>query len=129
MEDDKLRHLFDNFDPELTSGVQFFNKLERKLNSVEIIVKHNAEVRARNKKAVVIAACVGFIVGFLFSLALPYLNEAVANWKMTLPVDSFMHLFADNFTIIAWSIIGFVSVISSLNAFDLSRTLLQPQSK
>lgn len=129
MEDDKLRQLFDNFDPELTSGVQFFNKLERKLNSVEIIVKHNTEVRARNKKAVVIAACVGFIVGFLFSLALPYLNEAVANWKMTLPVDSIMHLFADNFTIIAWSIIGLVSVISSLNAFDLSRTLLQPQSK
>ena len=126
MEDDKLRQLFENFKPELTSNVQFINRLERKLNSVEIIVKHNEEVKTRNKKAVAIAACVGFIVGFLFSLALPYLSNVVSQWRLTLPSDSIMHTVSDHFAIIAWCIIALTSVISALNAYDLSRSLLQP---
>ena len=125
MEDDKLRQLFENFEPELTSDVQFINRLERKLNTVELIVKHNEEVRTRNKKAVAIAACVGFIVGFLFSLALPYLNALVSQWQLTLPDDSIMTAFANNFYLIAWALIGFISVLFSLNAYDLSRSLLQ----
>lgn len=124
MEDDKIRQLFENFEPDLSSDVQFINRLERKLNSVEIIVKHNAEVRSRNKKAVGIAACVGFIVGFLFSLALPYLRNVVAQWQLTLPGDSVMNTLADHFAIIAWCLIALISVISALNAYDLSRSLL-----
>ncbi len=64
MEDDKLKSLFTNFEPELSSDFKFMNKLERNLNSVEIIKRHTAEVRSRNKKAVAIAAFAGFIVGF-----------------------------------------------------------------
>lgn len=124
MEDDKIRQLFENFEPDLSSDVQFINRLERKLNSVEIIVKHNAEVRSMNKKAVGIAACVGFIVGFLFSLALPYLRNVVAQWQLTLPGDSVMNTLADHFAIIAWCLIALISVISALNAYDLSRSLL-----
>lgn len=65
MEDDKLKFLFTNFEPELSSDFKFMNKLERNLNSVEIIKRHTAEVRSRNKKAVAIAAFAGFIVGFV----------------------------------------------------------------
>lgn len=127
MEDDKLKSLFENFEPELSSDFQFVNKLQQNLNSVEIIKRHTAEVRARNRKAVAIAAIVGFIVGFLFSLSLPYMSEAVSNWQLTLPRESMLNTFADNFTTIAWLIIGGTSVLAALNTYEVSLSLLKPK--
>ena len=127
MEDDKLKSLFSNFEPELSSDFLFMNKLQRNLNSVELIKQHTVEVRSRSRKAVVIAAIVGFIVGFLFSLSLPYLSEAVSNWQLTLPSESVMNVFANNFTIIAWLVIGGTSVFAALNSYELSLSLLKPK--
>lgn len=127
MEDDKLKSLFANFEPELSSDFRFMNKLQRNLNSVEMIKQHNAEVRARSKKAVAIAAVVGFIVGFMFSLSLPYLTDAVSNWQLTLPSESVMNVFANNFSIIAWLVIGGTSVFAALNSYEVSLSLLKPK--
>ena len=127
MEDDKLKSLFSNFEPELPSDFLFMNKLQRNLNSVELIKQHTVEVRSRSRKAVAIAAIVGFIVGFLFSLSLPYLSEAVSNWQLTLPSESVMNVFANNFTIIAWLVIGGTSVFAALNSYELSLSLLKPK--
>ena len=127
MEDDKLKSLFANFEPELSPDFRFMNKLQRNLNSVEMIKQHNAEVRARSKKAVAIAALVGFIVGFLFSLSLPYLSHAVSNWQLTLPSESMLNTFANNFTTIAWLVIGGSSVIAALNSYEISLSLLNPK--
>lgn len=127
MEDDKLKSLFSNFEPELSSDFLFMNKLQRNLNSVELIKQHTVEVRSRSRKAVAIAAIVGFMVGFLFSLSLPYLSEAVSNWQLTLPSESVMNVFANNFTIIAWLVIGGTSVFAALNSYELSLSLLKPK--
>lgn len=127
MEDDKLKSLFSNFEPELSSDSLFMNKLQRNLNSVELIKQHTAEVRSRSRKAVAIAAIVGFIVGFLFSLSLPYLTDAVSNWQLTLPSESVMNVFANNFTIIAWLVIGGTSVFAVLNSYEVSLSLLKPK--
>ncbi len=127
MEDDKLKSLFSNFEPELSSDFQFLNKLQRNLNSVEIIKRHAAEVRSRNKKAVAIAAFVGFIVGFLFSLSLPYLSNAVSDWQLTLPDESMINTFANNFTMIAWLVIGSTSVLAAINTYEVSISLLKPK--
>lgn len=129
MEDDKLKSLFSNFEPELSSDFLFMNKLKRNLNSVELIKQHTVEVRSRSRKAVAIAAIVGFIVGFLFSLSLPYLSEAVSNWQLTLPSESVVNVFANNFTIIAWLVIGGTSVFAALNSYELSLSLLKPKEK
>ena len=127
MEDDKLKYLFSNFEPELSSDFLFMNKLQRNLNSVELIKQHTVEVRSRSRKAVAIAAIVDFIVGFLFSQSLPYLSEAVSNWQLTLPSESVMNVFANNFTIIAWLVIGGTSVFAALNSYELSLSLLKPK--
>ena len=127
MEDDKLKSLFSNFEPELSSDFLFMNKLQRNLNSVELIKQHPAEVRSRSRKAVAIAAIVGFIVGFLFSLSLPYLTDAISNWQLTLPSESVMNVFANNFTIIAWLVIGGTSVFAALNSYEVSLSLLRPK--
>ena len=127
MEDDKLKFLVTNFEPELSSDFKFMNKLERNLNSVEIIKRHTAEVRSRNKKAVAIAAFAGFIVGFVFSLFLPYLSNAVSDWQSTLPGGYIMNLFADSFTIIAWAVIAGTSVLAAINTYEVSLSLLKPK--
>ena len=118
-----------NFEPELSSDFQFMSKLERSLNSVEILKQHAAEVRSRNKKAVVLAAVLGFIVGMLFSLTLPYLSSAVAEWQLSLPGDSMLNALADNFTIIAWIAIGGTSVLTALNTYEVSLSLIKPKTQ
>lgn len=129
MEDDKLKSMLTNFEPELSSDFQFMSKLERSLNSVEILKQHAAEVRSRNKKAVVLAAVLGFIVGMLFSLSLPYLSSAVAEWQLSLPGDSMLNALADNFRIISWIAIGGTSVLTALNTYEVSLYLLNPQPR
>lgn len=127
MEDDKLKKLFSDFEPELSSDLRFMDTLRRNLNSVEIIKRHTAEVRARNKAAVAVAAAVGFIVGFLFSLSLPILSAAVSDWQAELPGASMLYALADNFTVIAWLVIGGTSVLAAINTYEVSLTLLKPK--
>ncbi len=129
MEDDKLKDLFVNFKPELSSDFSFLTKLKNNLEQVELIKQHNEEIAARRKKAVAIAACAGFVVGFLFSLALPYLGNAMENIQVSLPTGTFLKMIMDNYLIAAWLIIGAATVLISLNVYDISMSLMQRQSQ
>lgn len=119
MEDDKLKSLFADFQPELSSDRQFMSCLERNMESVEIVKRRMAEMRARNRRAIAVAAVVGFVVGFLFSLALPYLSGLVADWQLTLPEESVMSVAADYFAVIAWGVTGATAVIAAINTYDM----------
>lgn len=119
MEDDKLRSLFADFQPELSSDRQFMSCLERNMESVEIVKRRMAEMRARNRRAIAVAAVVGFVVGFVFSLALPYLSGLVADWQLTLPEESVMSVAADYFAVIAWGVTGATAVIAAINTYDM----------
>lgn len=127
MEDDKLKSILSNFEPELTSDFQFLSELQQNLNLVELIKQHAAEVKSRNKKAVAIAAFIGFIVGFLFSLSLPYLSDAVSNWQLSLSSESMLNIFANNFAIIAWIVIAGTSALAALNTYEIFLSLLKPK--
>lgn len=126
MEDDKLKSLFADFQPQLSSDSLFINRLERNMESVEIVKRRMEEMRARNRRAVTVAALVGFVVGFLFSLTLPYLSGLVAGWQVTLPQESVMSVMADWFAVIAWGVIGCTAVIAAINTYDMmtSRPIL-----
>lgn len=119
MEDDKLKALFADFQPELSSDSLFMNRLERNMESVEIVKRRMEEMRTRNRRAVAVAAIVGFVVGFLFSLTLPYLSGLVAGWQVTLPQESVMSVVADWFAVIAWGVIGGTAVIAAINIYDM----------
>ena len=119
MEEDKLKSLFAEFRPELPSDSQFMNRLERNMESVEIVKRRMAETRARNRRAVTVAAVVGFVFGFLFSLTLPYLSGVVASWQLTLPEESVTRVLADWFAVISWVVIGAVAVTAAINTYDM----------
>lgn len=119
MEDDKLKSLFAEFQPGLSSDRLFMNRLERNMESVEIVKRRMEEMRARNRRAVAVAAVVGFVVGFLFSLTLPYLSGVVAGWQLTLPEESVTRVLADWFAVISWVVIGAVAVTAAINTYDM----------
>lgn len=119
MEEDKLKSLFAEFRPELSSDRRFMDRLTRNMESVEIVKRRMAEMRARNRRAIAVAAVVGFVVGFVFSLALPYLSGLVADWQLTLPEESVMSVAADYFAVIAWGVTGATAVIAAINTYDM----------
>ncbi|MDE7393663.1 MAG: hypothetical protein K2M80_04230 [Muribaculaceae bacterium] len=127
MEDEKLKSLFVDFDPEITSDARFMDNLQRNLNAVEIVRRHSAEVKVINKKAVVIAALAGLVVGFLLSLLLPCLGNVIAKWQLSAPEESISALLARNFQLIIWIIAGVCATLVSVNAYELSLSLLKPK--
>lgn len=127
MEDNKLESLFANFDPDLPSEVDFLNKLQNNLTTVDIIRQEVADSHFINKKALVIGLVIGFTVGFLFSLLLPYLSDMVTKWQLTLANESFLNALATNFNAIAWTVVGITSVLAALNTYEVSLSLLTPK--
>lgn len=124
MEDKSIRELFNNFDPELSNDFQFMSRLKNNMDSVELVKKHNLELQRKNRKAVIIAASVGFLFGLLFSMFLPAIGEAVKGMQAGLHPGSFVSLLAAYYLPIALTIIAGASVFISLNTFDLALYLL-----
>ncbi|WP_368336402.1 hypothetical protein [Parabacteroides merdae] len=125
MEDDKLKSLFSDFNPTLFSDFQFMKALEEKMRSVEIVKEHTAQVTKRYKYAVAIAAIVGFAVGFLFSLTLPFLSEVVSTWQLSLSDASVLNKLADNFNLISWLLVGGTASFIAVNVYEVSISLLR----
>ncbi len=75
MEDDKLKDIFRDFDPDLSSSLQFISKLQRNMEAVEIVRQYNAALRRRNKLAVAIAGLCGFAVGVTLTLLYPFIVD------------------------------------------------------
>lgn len=128
-EDDKIKNIFAGFSPELSSDFIFMKELERRIESVEIVKRHMARTKRRNKAAIAIAAAVGFIVGFLFSLAMPYITRAIADWQLTLPDTSGLNMIADNIVLLTWLIIGVTSCVIALNSYELSLSIIKSRER
>lgn len=127
MDDDKIKDLFANFNPELSSDSLFMNRLQRNMDRVELVHRHNAEQRSRNKKAVAIAAFIGFLIGSLFTLTLPYLGDALASMHIERPDSQFISFMSQYYLTLGLLIVGATSVFAAVNAYDLSLFLLRPK--
>lgn len=123
MEEDKLKDIFEGFNPELTSDSLFMSRLRRGMEAVEIVSERQAELRRRGRRAVVVAAITGVAVGILLSLMLPWLGDFVSRLSFNLPDGEAVSL---NWTVIGWGIIGLASVLTSLNAYTISLARHKP---
>lgn len=126
--DDDIRGLFMDFKPDLSSDFMFMNRLEHALDSVEIVKKHNEALRARSRKAMVIAGITGFVVGVIFSLLMPLVGEFMAQLKSSFTGNMFAETLIANYRGITWVLICGASILISLNAYDLSMTVLKARS-
>lgn len=125
MEEDKLKEVFKGFAPELPSDSLFMSKLQRRLDSVEIIRRHNLSMRKRSCRAVVIAGCVGFLIGFLVSTFLPVIELAFDTLLGSLPSGLFLYDSNILSSFVGWLTIAAISVIASVSAYDISLSFMR----
>lgn len=125
MEEDNIKDIFKDFEPELTSDSLFMSQLQGKIKSVELIHQHNATLAKQRRIALGIAAVAGFIVGFLFSFAVPHLGNTLRTFQIATPsIEPLMEI-THNYILIVWLLIGAISVFISLNTYDLTLSLLK----
>lgn len=118
MQEDTLKDIFKNYEPELSSRMDFMNRLERNLDAVELIHKENANAMKRNRLAVIAASASGFISGILFSLLIPFINQFISELCSRITTDiQLLNKIADYQQVAMWLIIGGISVIISLYTY------------
>ena len=119
MEDDKLKEIFNDFNPELSSSFQFMTKLKKNMEAVEIVKHYNAAQRKRNKIAVALAGICGFATGVVLTLIYPMIEEMLDSFRFTLPTwhESTMTL---DFSHVGWLLVAGISVITSLTVYEMT---------
>lgn len=126
MEDDNIRNLFNDFQPELSSSFQFMSKLKKNMEILEILKHREIALKKRNKLAVVIAAVSGFVMGIILSLLLPLIGNWVATFRVSLP-----HIQSSSLTIdyspLAWIVMAGVCIITALNTYEIALAKLTPK--
>lgn len=120
---DELKDIFSGFDPELSSGPEFMERLKRNMDAVDLVRAHNAAIRRRSRIAVAIAAVCGFFAGVLLTLALPAAMEWIATLRFSIP-----HLGVEaarmGCQIIMWIVLAVVPVLIAVNAYDFAMARL-----
>ena len=117
-EDDKIKQLFDSFDPvPETSDRDFMDRLARSLDSVEMITQRAARLRRRNRRAVIAAAAVGFVTGVGFTLAMPFIKGFVSNLMSSVPPAPES---VDPAAIIGWVIAAGATALVALATYELA---------
>ena len=123
MEEEKIKDIFSNYDPELTSSPAFIERLEHNLDTVELIHTENAAVMKRNRVAVAVAACAGFLSGILFTLLLPYLMNMFQSLIATFSGVTVLNINPAYTQALSWILIGAVSVFIAVNAYEITLSL------
>ena len=122
MEEDRLKDIFNEYEPDLSSSFAFMERLERNLNAVEIIHQENAKAIKRNRLAVILASMAGFLTGILFSFAFPYISNIISTLEGFIPTYSMLNNLNFNIeiqSVIAWIFIGAVSVFTSIGTYNM----------
>ncbi|MDE5983148.1 MAG: hypothetical protein K2M02_06900 [Duncaniella sp.] len=127
-ENDEIKELFAGFNPPVGDSRNFMNRLSRNLDTIDLIKKHNIAVRRVNRMAAVIAVIAGFAAGVAATMLLPVLKAAVGTVEA--PGISFFLMSAPDLVQTGlWLLVGVVSVLVTLSAYDVSAGLLKARQK
>lgn len=120
MEEDRLKDIFNKYEPELSSLMDFMQRLEQNLNAVEMIHKENERSMKRNRLAVYMASATGFVAGALFSMFLPWLDGLLTSLRLHIAsLLPGINDYAGYQPVAAWLIVGAVSVFSAVYSYDI----------
>lgn len=123
MDNDNLKELFGNFNPDLSSGSDFIARLQQRMDTIEMVRQYNAELRRRNRIAVMIAALAGFVMGVALTLLMPLIGDWIATFRLSVPG----HAFNIDLHYIAWVLLAAVSMFTALNTYEIALARLAPK--
>lgn len=128
MEDDKIKDLFSNFEPELSSSSQFMQRLQQNMNAIEFVKQQNAAMKRRNRMAVLIALVCGFAMGVVLTLAYPLMGDWISTVSISLPFLN-INTLQLNYQPLGWLFFALASGITALNAYEIALAKLpRPKS-
>ena len=115
-----LRNLFADFKPQQSSSAQFMQRLDIKLDAVEMIRTRLDTQRQRSRRALAISGLCGVVTGILLSICFP----SIANMVTTV-LDSFKYT-ADLpvATILSWVLIAAATAGIATAAHNLAEVMI-----
>lgn len=126
MDNDNLKELFGNFNPGLSSGNDFMARLQQRMDTIDMVRQYNTELRRRNRKAVMIAALAGFIMGVVLTLLMPLAGAWVATLRISVP-ELHISTLAIDYRYIAWILLAAISMFTALNTYEIALARLTPK--
>lgn len=117
MNDEKIIDIFKNFDPQLSSDTLFLSKLQRNMNAVEVLKKHNSAMRRQYRIAILLAGLSGILTGIILTLLYPMINDWILSFD--LPAADINILGMDR-TVVAWIVMTLASCLISFNVYELA---------
>lgn len=125
MDEDKFKELFQGFEPEMKSDDLFMNRLQNRLDNVELVKEHNDEIIYRSRIAVVVAFVVGIATGSLLSLAIPNISAFIQSLYTDIASTTQIAFISGHELIIAWGIVAATASILAYNSYILTFSLLK----
>lgn len=115
MTDDKIKNIFDGFDPALPDDAGFMSRLERSMDLADRLRAEARVSRRRARAAMAAAFAVGIIVGALSVTAFPWLRAQIStlSWGYA----------AEWSGSVAWVLIGAATALSGWLAYDFTGLL------
>ena len=120
MEEEKIKGIFAEFQPELPGDELFMARLENRLNNVEYIRRKNLSTIKRSRRAAVIAALVGVAAGLLLSLAVPYVMALLPAQAYNIPTAAPTMTLGETARLTVWAIVAATSALLAVNAYHLA---------
>ncbi len=128
MEEDKLKDIFKDFNPDLSSDSDFMSRLERSMEAVEIVKRQNAETHRRSKRAVVWAALAGFVAGVVMTILQPYICRWLGGLDFTISIPSVTTVAIDP-GLIVWFATAAISVFIAYNTYEIASSQLSARQQ
>ena len=121
LEDKQIRELFDGFEPNNGGDDAFIERVEQNLRAVDNAREMIGDTRRLQRRAVVIAALVGFISGIASVLCYSIIKQLVTSVLAAADI----HIVIDGLPagVLAWAMICTIVTGLSYVAYDLVTTL------
>lgn len=119
MNDNDIRDLFKEYQPEIGDDFRFLVKLQRSIEAAEIVRQHNEAVIKSNRIAMVISVILAFISGIVFTILQPRIQILLENifYKFRNMVSSFRY--EDIMAIGSWIIIATFVLFLAFGCYNI----------
>lgn len=128
MEEEKLKDLFRDFDPEITSDSLFMSQLHKNLEAVELIKRQNAALIRRSRLAACISALAGFMAGVIFTWLMPGIKSVLNSFSFGLTFLSGPNTIDRDADILSWCIVSAISITVALCSYSFCVSAMRIKS-
>lgn len=128
MEDDKLKDIFRNFQPELSSDNKFLDRLQKNMEVLEIVKRDASAARRRNVISLAVAALSGFVAGVIVTLLFPLISSRITETSFSIPLPGITEIML-NQQITGWILAAILSTFIAFNAYELTNAHLSISRK